>query len=128
MPTTFFGRYAAAWALLLVVLLSTAACVTRGSTDDGEVEDRATAWGTTSEVTNAEPSGCPGSEARPAVEADARAALEADARAYAKDEDIPLNEARRRLRLGDCFVDDVADLEQVLRKEEADTFAGSWGN
>ena len=128
MPLSLSGRHAPVWALLVVACLSMAACGASGTTDKGEAKDYASAQRTAREATNAAASaGCPGSDEPADIEADARAALEADARAYAKDEGIPVDEARRRLRLGECFTDDVADLERALRNEEADTFAGLWG-
>lgn len=113
-------------ALLLAAYLSTAACGAGGATNDGRAKDPATTGGAAREVTSADPAGCLVSD-DPVIRADARAALEADARAYAEDEGIPLDEARRRLRLGDCLTDDLADLERALRNKEADTFAGMWG-
>ena len=127
MRSTLSCRPAVVWALLAFALLTPAACGAGIATEDGLAKGRTSAERTAREATNADPAVCPGSDEPAHIEADARAALEADARAYAKDEGIPVDEARRRLRLGDCLADDVADLERALRNEEADTFAGLWG-
>lgn len=132
MPWAISNRCFAVWMLLLVASLSMSACSSGGQTDAIEenfstTKDHTTTGGTTREDTKADLAGCSDSEARSAVEADARYALEADARAFAKDEGIPVEEARRRLQLGGCFTDDLADLERALRSEKADTFAGLWG-
>lgn len=49
-----------------------------------------------------------------------------DALTYADDQDLPTGEALRRLRLQECYADDLADLERRLRNNEGDTFAGLW--
>ena len=127
MPLSLSRPHAPVWALLVGACLSMAACGASGTTGNGEAKDYASAERTEREATNAANSaGCPGSDEPADIEADARDALEADARAYAKDEGIPVDEARRRLRVQQCFTDDVADLERALRNEEANTFAGLW--
>lgn len=118
MPPTLSGRHAAVVALLLLAHLSTAACGAGGATNDGRAKDSATTGGAAREVTNDDPAGCLVSD---------DPAIRADARAYARDEGIPLDEARRRLRLGICLTDDLADLERELSNDEAGTFAGMWG-
>jgi hypothetical protein len=49
-----------------------------------------------------------------------------DAKMYAEDRGIPLEEAVRRLHIQEGSAKDVADLERLLRKHEAETFAGLW--
>ncbi len=49
-----------------------------------------------------------------------------DAKMYAEDRGIPLEEAVRRLHIQEGSTKDVADLERLLRKHEAETFAGLW--
>ncbi len=104
--------------LLALIAFSLAAACGAGSTaQDGAAKDRTTPGGTTREVTNANLEECSVSD--PEV-------LEQDARLYAKDQGIPVEEAKRRLRLEECFTDDLADLERALRNKEANTFAGLW--
>ena len=112
---------------LAIISLAVAACETGTAVEEGRAKHRTSAERTTREVTDADPVGCPASGEPASIEADAQAALEADARSYAEDEGIPVDKARRRLRTQQCFADDVADLERALRSEEADTFAGLWG-
>jgi hypothetical protein len=54
------------------------------------------------------------------------AALVEDAKSYAEDQTISDEEAVRRMRLQNCFADDLSDLERELKKKERDSFAGLW--
>jgi hypothetical protein len=115
------GRNALVWALLVVASLSMTACgAGTTATEDGAAQGRESTGGTTREVTNANLAECSISD--PEV----LEVLEQDARLYAKEQDIPVEEAERRLRLGHCFTDDLADLERALRNKEANTLAGLW--
>jgi len=117
MPPTLSGRNAFVWALLVVASLSMTACGAGTTAEGGAAKDRTSAERTTREVTSVNLVACNTTE--PSV-------LEQDARLYAKDEGIPIEEARRRLILQQCHSDDLADLERALRNEEANTFAGLW--
>ena len=127
MLLTLSGRYTFVCASFMIASLSLSACAASSATKNEPAKDHGTTGGTAQkEVTHADPAGCSDSDEAADVEADARAALEADARAYAKDGGVPVDEAKRLLKLGGCSTDDVAKLERALRNKEADTFAGLW--
>lgn len=119
MPLTLSGRYAPVWALLVVASLSIAACGASSPTKNEIAKEHATTTGgiTQEEITSVNLLACDTTES---------SVLEEDAWAWAEGEDIPVDEARRRLRLELCFTDDLADLERGLRNKEADTFAALW--
>lgn len=109
-------RYAAIWLLPAIVFasLTLVACGSLGAAGDRTEKDRAGSQKSEAAALTR----CPklGND-DPLVQ---------DAITYADDQDLPAEEAMRRLRLQECYADDLAELEQRLRNNEGNTFAGLW--
>lgn len=120
MSPSLSGRNAVVWVLLVAASISMTACGAGTAGEDTAAGDRTSAEGTTEETATVSVARC--------LRGEPSKALIEDARQRAEDLNIPFEKAIREVRLGNCFFSDVMDLEDELKNEEAETFAGYWAD